>query len=172
MIDPAFSDWCSRRKEVVMNSHNILRATLVFASLLTLARISSVAPAQAQAGFTVSNIKRGNLLDGCGCDLKLSGKTQSPGSVFVARIGEGPDNRANQAWIDIDGRDIELTYVYTIKKPGNRRTEYYSAAGIIVRVAWSWLRKAGGESSTYSATITVSKNNHSRKLQAAGDCGC
>lgn len=86
------------------------------------------------------------------------------------------------AWMNIDGRDIKLRKVRSIdprgkERKGSRSSRKYTAGDVDVLIE----RVTTGvcapndescESTEYSATITVTKGSRRQIIKVTGGCGC
>lgn len=122
-------------------------------------------------GSLINEIRNGSVLDGCGCYMKRQGKTS------YVLLGEITDNR--RAWMNIDGRDVRLTFVSSTHparplRRGDRFVQKYSIDGVIVEVTLMVTAPSPpeGEVTKYAATIKVTKNNRTQTVRATGECGC
>ena len=127
----------------------------------------------------IANLKDSSVIDGCGCYLQFpaEGQKRFEKYVFMADIDE------KEAWMNIEGRDVKLRLVDSIRdanrrvKVGDRSSRTYRAGDITVRVAYVVTRVCkpddeSCESTDYDATISVTKGDRRGQVKARGSCGC
>jgi hypothetical protein len=127
----------------------------------------------------VGNIKNYSVVDGCGCYFQFPAeekKQQSNRYILMADIDE------DDAWMNIDGRDVKLRLIKRTnpagkERKGSRSSRKYTAKGITVqvdRIATSVCAPSDEscEFTGYSATITVTKGNRKQVVKTSGGCGC
>jgi hypothetical protein len=156
---------------------------LAFSLIVCLA--SPVLYSEASATATLQKRTRKSLIQdlssskvpsGCSCYFNRQGRKRY---VFLAEM-KGREKWGEQhAWMNIDGRDLQLTFVSSTEPPGSlnkggRFVEKYSAAGVIVQLNYVVTAPAppGAEVTDYAVTITVTKNNRTQTIRATGECGC
>lgn len=118
---------------------------------------------------------------GCGCHFHTPSRRKHPNphSIFQSDL-EGA------AWMNLDGREIELRLVRTIDKPrrknraekkGDQTIEEYEGSGFKVTVSQTVTRpcRPADEDCEYTrmnAVLKVSGGGREQTVRAVGGCGC
>jgi hypothetical protein len=121
----------------------------------------------------VDNSKR-QYRDGCGCSFRPleseQGFDESWEKLFLA------GNHDNQAWMNVDGKIMELRLVKDTTRfkgrKGDRYYQIYKAGDITVHVKCVATGFGDTHSVACDATIIVIKGGQKRTVKAEGDCGC
>jgi len=122
--------------------------------------------------------------DGAGCSLQLPAdyKKQNERNIFNSSYENSSEDCAC-AFMNIDGRDVKLTRVYSKWPPGgdnkvgNRGVQVYASGQIRVQVDYVVTPVCGPrdgedcESTEFSATIKVTRRGVSTTLSVRGICG-
>lgn len=156
-----------------------VRMVIVLGTALTLFSGSVAAQTKAtkvSQGPQVGYIKDESIPGGCGCALfsPSERKKRLPKYVFFSGMDE------NRAWMNIDGRDVELTLTHASSSKGRERSrssETYVRGSMKVSVVYVTTRfckpnDEDGESTDYNATVTVIDGLRRRTLKLKGSCGC
>jgi hypothetical protein len=122
----------------------------------------------------IGNIKNTNVVEGCSCSLQM--RKTSNRYVFLS------DYEKRSAWMNIDGRDIKLSFVSTTEKrratrparKGDRFTDRWSGGGVEVKIDYvvTAPMTRDKEYVDYGVTITITKNGKTQIAKASGNCGC
>ena len=125
----------------------------------------------------VGNILKKGVMDGCGCYFTFRGRTNSEHYIFAESI-----EKENGVWMNIDGRDIQLTAVKDWsssrkERVGSRFSRSFAANNISVASTFKVTRVCARndencESSNYDATFVVKKEKRVERVRAVGVCGC
>jgi hypothetical protein len=122
------------------------------------------------------------MVEGCGCYFKLPAQSKGVTKYFFfSKINGGEDNE-KIAWMNINGRDIELKLVdsggdSTKRDVGMRLYRRYKADDIYVQADYVVTQicppsNPACEETLYQATFTVSRDKHRQIVKARGSCGC
>jgi len=134
---------------------------------------------KSRSGFRIGFIRDRNLVEGCGCGLTVPNelKKKVPGFIFTSSA-----EHMSKAWMNIDGRDVELslmkmTYGDKGDKVGSRSTERYAGSGIEVSAVLIVTRTCDPddencESADYEGTFVVRKGRQKQTIRLTGSCGC
>ena len=131
---------------------------------------------QPSAAPRIANIKDSNLVGGCGCYFQSLMESKRRSNKFIFGLGMDEEN----AWMNIDGKDVKLTLVSSSKDSVERagtRSETYRANGIGVRVDYVVTRVCkpndeNCESTGYAATFSVTNGGRKWAIKGRGSCGC
>jgi eukaryotic-like serine/threonine-protein kinase len=144
--------------------------------------VSAMTPAAAPTPVVdnslVGIIRNAGVVDGCGCYFNPAAE-QEPNStryVFLADMDE------ENAWMNIDAKDVKLRLVGRTDAPGDlkvgsRFSRRYAAGQVTVSVESVVTRVCppddeGCEVTDYGSTIVVTKDNRTQTIKASGGCGC
>jgi hypothetical protein len=126
----------------------------------------------------IGNLKRLHKTYGCDCKFQTLKEAKSDlGNKFVFQSNLA----ATPAWINIDGKDIQLKLIYGSDATngsllGSRHYKKYSAKGISILIRYVVNAVCPEENPDcdevgYSATITVTKGGRRQSIKATGMCG-
>jgi hypothetical protein len=156
--------------------------SLLFSSLFALLLFSSEASAQINGKPRkhplVHHLTKVDRALGCDCKLQTLKESRNDLKnrfVFQADLSGIP------AWMNIDGRDVELKLIYASLATkgvtlGSRSHKKYRAKGISVVINYIVNAVCPEEnpdcdSVGYAATITVTKGSRTQTIKASGMCG-
>lgn len=134
---------------------------------------------KSRSSFRIGFIRDRNLVEGCGCGFTLPNelKRKAPRFIITSNVEE-----MNKAWMNIDGRDVELglmemTYGDRGEKVGSRSTERFAGSGIEVSATLVVSRicepdDEDCESTDYLGTFVVRKGRQKQTMRLTGSCGC
>lgn len=115
-----------------------------------------------------------------GCDCKLQ-TLKEAGKERLDRFVFQSDLAATPAWMNIDGKDIRLQFIYSSPATngvllGSRHYKKYKARGISVLIRYVVTAVCPEENpdcdaTGYRATIIVSKGGRRQSIKATGMCG-
>lgn len=127
-----------------------------------------------QSKLIIGNIKNIDVVEGCSCSLSI--RKNSNSYVFLS------DYERKFAWMNIDGRDIKLSFVSTTQnqranraaRKGDRFTDKWSARGVDIKIDYlvTAPMTQDKEYVDYGVTITVTKDGKIQTTKASGNCGC
>ena len=166
-----------RSSWLVLRGLVVLLATAILLESSAAAQTSRVTSGTARR-IEIGNIKDESAVGGCGCELTFSSerKKKNPKFVFFSGMDE------KTAWMNINGRDVELKLKRASsakgkERVGNRSTEIYvrgdlkvSIVRVVTRVCKP--REEDCESTDYNATVTVTDGSRKKVLKLKGSCGC
>lgn len=148
--------------------------------LLLILTVCGLSPAYAQSASRsrlVGNVTDKTVLGGCGCYFRFRGQRDSGEYMFF----EGIEKQAG-AWMNIDGRDVQLTVVNDWgsrerERVGRRSRRNFAAQNISVKSTYVVTRVCAAadedcESHDYAATFLVRKGKRVQTVKAVGVCGC
>jgi len=125
--------------------------------------------------LVIGDLKNSDVVMGCSCSL--STRRRSNGKYVLLS-----DYEKKNAWINIDGLDVKLTFVGSTQirrsnrpeRRGDRHTDKWAARGIEVQVDYLVAAPATErkEYTDYETTMTVTKGARSQTIKAFGACGC
>jgi hypothetical protein len=126
----------------------------------------------------VGNVKRSGI-EGCGCYFRFRGTS---GDVEQYMFVENIEENDKTAWMNIEGRDVQLKLVKE-RNPGGREvvgskwTRTFAANNIVASSTYIATRVCDRddescESTDYSATFVIKKGRRVQTVKALGTCGC
>lgn len=125
----------------------------------------------------VGNLSERAPVRGCGCYFRFRGAKDSGNYIFAEGI-EYEDG----AWMNIDGRDVQLRVVKDWQDRGkelvgSRSSRTFAANNISVTSTYVTTRVCAAadedcEFHDYDATFVVRKGKRVRRVRAVGSCGC
>ncbi len=149
------------------------KLTICVLLMLVLSMLGTTAAQNASKRVLVGNLN-GNF-DGCGCFFKFRGTRKNSPKVMFAEFGQ------NNAWMNIDGRDVQLKLVKENRgeseRVGSKWTRTIAVRDISVTSTYVATRVCAPndetcESTDYDATFVVKKGGRSQTVRAFGWCGC
>ncbi len=149
------------------------KLTICVLLTLVLSTLGTTAAQNASKRMLVGNLNRN--FDGCGCFFKFRGTRKNSPKVMFAEFGQ------NNAWMNIDGRDVQLKLVKEIRgereRVGSEWTRTIAVRDISVTSTYVATRVCAPndetcESTDYDATFVVKKGRRSQTVRAFGWCGC
>ncbi|MGI8918759.1 MAG: hypothetical protein ACR2H6_09160 [Pyrinomonadaceae bacterium] len=149
------------------------KLTICVLLMLVLSTLGTTAAQNASKRMLVGNLNRN--FDGCGCFFKFRGTRKNSPKVMFAEFGQ------NNAWMNIDGRDVQLKLVKEIRgereRVGSNWTRTIAVRDISVTSTYVATRVCAPndetcESTDYDATFVVKKGRRSQTVRAFGWCGC
>ncbi|MDQ3819882.1 MAG: hypothetical protein M3362_19715 [Acidobacteriota bacterium] len=156
-----------------------MRAILSLCALCFVMLAGIVASTATQKRVLVRNLKRPDVVNGCGCYFSFP--RDQRGTMFASGAAE------RDTWMNIDGIDTKLNFVSETEptktgsrggeRVGSRHTEKYAAGDITVDVLFIATQVCGPrdlhcEDTGYSAIFKVRKGNRTQVVRATGGCGC
>ncbi len=122
--------------------------------------------------LTVGTVDNSNnkYLDGCGCSFWTGGR--NPKNDKYILLG----NYDKQAWMNIDGKVVQLRLVKdTTKyqgKKGDRYYQTYQSGNLTVKVECVATGFGDTHAVFCNSNITVTKGTRKQTVKATGSCGC
>ncbi len=117
----------------------------------------------------IGYIQKQHVVGTCGCRYYF--RDNATRSIYSA-------DSDNNAWMNIDGRDVKLNLVNSVSVPkgrirkGQRVTRNYVASGIKVKVETTAGDYEGEGVRGYTVIITVTKGSLAQTVKIVGDCEC
>jgi len=137
-------------------------------------RIIITSDSSSNPSLVIGNIKNSNVVEGCSCSLSI--RRNSNSYVFLS------DYEKKNAWMNVDGRDVKLSFVSSTQvrrrnrpeRRGDRYTEKWAGRNVEVKIDYfvAAPMTINKEYTDYATTITVSKLGGTQTIKAVGNCGC
>src|SRR6185295_14349043 len=133
------------------------------------------AASKSSSSFKIGFITDKALIQGCGCSFSLPNEMRKKSPRFV--FGSNVDD-VNKAWMNIGGKDVELspiamTHPKGRERVGSQSTQSYAGSGIQVSAVLLATRVCAlydeqCESTDYTGTFTVTKDGVKQTIRLKG----